>query len=104
GLIVDENWDKYTAHNLVVRCDRYDPLEYQLRYMEYFLMWYSWRNIINRVLYNRNKLINLVTSVYFRRNIQDQIRSIKTGKRRPVDQSRIEPTVGTASVVALRDD
>lgn len=88
GLIVDEDWDKYTAHNLVVRCDRYDPLEYQLHYMEHFRNMYTWDTIVKRVLFNRNKLINLVTSVYFLHNIEDQIASIKSGKRSPLPQPR----------------
>lgn len=88
GLVVDEDWDKYTAHNLVVRCDRYDPLEYQLTYMNHFLYMYSWSAIARRVLLNRNKLINLVTSLLFRHNLKDQIKSIKSGKRLPVPQPR----------------
>lgn len=85
-LIVDEDWDKYTAHNLVVRCDRFDPLEYQLRYLNHFLRMYSWTTIVQRVWHNRNKLINLVTSLIFRHNLRDQIKSVKTGKRKPVAQ------------------
>jgi radical SAM superfamily enzyme YgiQ (UPF0313 family) len=87
GLIVDEDWDKYTAHNLVVRCERYDPLEYQLRYLQHFLGMYSWRATARRVWLNHNKLINLVTSVLFRRNLIDQIASVRSGKRRPVVQA-----------------
>ncbi|NJN15907.1 MAG: B12-binding domain-containing radical SAM protein [Oscillochloris sp.] len=86
GLIVDEDWDKYTAHNLVVRCDKYDPMEYQLAYMNHFLRMYTWDTIARRVLGNRNKMINLVTSVFFRRNLIDQIASIKSGKRAPLPQ------------------
>lgn len=89
SLVVDEDWDKYTAHNLVVRCDRYDAYEYQIRYMEHFLGMYTWSAIARRVLTNHNKLINLVTSLIFRRNLKDQIKSIKTGKRRPVTQSYV---------------
>ncbi len=88
GLIVDEDWDKYTAHNLVVRCDRYDPLEYQLRYLGHFLGMYSWPTIVRRVLRNRNRLVNLITSVLFRKNLQDQIASVRSGRRRPVQQGR----------------
>jgi bacteriochlorophyll C8 methyltransferase len=91
GLIVDEDWDKYTAHNLVVRCDRYDPLEYQLRYLGHFLGMYSWRAIAGRVLHNRNRLVNLVTSVLFRRNLKDQIASVRSGRRRPLQQERYVP-------------
>lgn len=88
GLIVDEDWDKYTAHNLVVRCDRYDPLEYQLRYLGHFLGMYAWSAILGRVLANRHRLVNLVTSVLFRRNLRDQIASVRSGRRRPLQQAR----------------
>lgn len=96
GLIVDEDWDKYTAHNLVVRCDRYDPYEYQMAYMEHFLGMFTWSAIARRVMLNRNKAINLLTSVVFRRNLKDQINSIKTGKRRPVSQAHLRPTAEAA--------
>lgn len=88
GLIVDEDWDKYTAHNLVVRCDHYDPLEYQLRYLGHFLGMYSWPAIAGRVLRNRSRLVNLVTSILFRRNLKEQIASVKGGLRRPLQQGR----------------
>lgn len=88
GLIVDEDWDKYTAHNLVVRCDSYDPLEYQLRYLGHFLGMYAWPAIAARVAGNRNRLVNLVTSLLFRKNLKDQIASVKSGLRRPLQQAR----------------
>jgi bacteriochlorophyll C8 methyltransferase len=88
-LVVDEDWDKYTAHNLVVRCERYDPYEYQMAYMEHFLGMFTWGAIVRRVALNRNKMINLVTSLVFRRNLKDQINSIRTGKRRPVSQAHL---------------
>jgi bacteriochlorophyll C8 methyltransferase len=94
GLIVDEDWDKYTAQNLVVRCDKYDPLEYQLRYLRHFLGMYAWSAIIRRVLVNRNKVVALVTSLLFRKNLQDQLHSVRTGLRQPVGQgSMIEREV-----------
>jgi bacteriochlorophyll C8 methyltransferase len=86
GLIVDEDWDKYTAHNLVVRCDHYDPLEYQLHYLTHFLGMYSWSATIKRVVVNRNKVVALVTSLLFRKNLKDQIESVRSGRRRPTDQ------------------
>jgi radical SAM superfamily enzyme YgiQ (UPF0313 family) len=89
GLIVDEDWDKYTAHNLVVRCDSYDPLEYQLRYLNHFLGMYAWPTIVNRVLRNRNKLVNLVTSILFRKNLKDQIASVRSGLRRPAQADQL---------------
>jgi bacteriochlorophyll C8 methyltransferase len=86
GLIVDEDWDKYTAHNLVVRCDEHDPLDYQLRYLRHFLGMYAWSAIVRRVALNRNKLVNLVTSLLFRKNLRDQIESVRSGRRTPVQQ------------------
>lgn len=99
GLIVDEDWDKYTAHNLVVKCEQFDPLVYQLRYMHHFLGMYSWRNILNRVIHNHHKLINLVTGLIFRKNLQDQIESIKTGKRAVVSQQH--PQLATTNIDSL---
>ena len=87
GLIVDEDWDQYTAHNLVVRCPDYDPLEYQIRYLEHFLGMYSWGTIVQRVLNNRNRLVNLVTSLLFRKNLHEQLASVRSGRRVPVAQS-----------------
>ncbi|ACF13755.1 Radical SAM domain protein [Chloroherpeton thalassium ATCC 35110] len=84
GLIVDEDWDKYTATNLVVRCTKFDPLEYQIKFTEHYLAFYSWKTIFKRVWNNPHKLINLVTSVMFRKNLQEQLEKIKAGKIRPV--------------------
>lgn len=86
NLVVDEDWDKYNANNLVVKCERYDPVEYQIKYMQHFLGMYSWGTIFNRVFYNRNKLINLVTSLILRKNLQDQLVSIRSGKNTPKPQ------------------
>lgn len=105
GLIVDEDWDKYTAHNLVVRCDAYDPLEYQLRYLGHFLGMYAWPAIVARVAGNRHRLVNLVTSVLFRKNLQDQIASVKNGLRRPVQQTRyVTPDAADSEAVELGAD
>lgn len=93
GLVVDEDWDKYTAHNLVVRCDRYDPYDYQIKYMEHFLGMFTWRANIRRILMNNNKLITTVTSVLFRRNLQDQLENCKNGPRRPLPQNNLPPVV-----------
>ncbi|NNJ08959.1 B12-binding domain-containing radical SAM protein [Chloroflexales bacterium ZM16-3] len=91
GLVVDEDWDKYTAHNLVVRCDRYDPYDYQVKYMEHFLGMFTWRANIRRVRMNNNKLITTVTSLLFRRNLQDQLENCKHGTRRPLAQNNLPP-------------
>lgn len=82
----------------MVRCDRYDPLEYQLRYLGHCLGMYSWPAIFNRVRHNRNRLVNLVTSVLFRRNLRDQIASVKSGLRRPAQLARhvAEPAAGAS--------
>lgn len=89
GLVVDEDWDKYTAANLVVKSDRFDPLEYQIKFLEHYLAMYSWRTIYNRVRHNSNKLITLVTSVIFRKNLQEQLKNVREGKRRPIEQQNI---------------
>ena len=89
GLVVDEDWDKYTAHNLVVRCDRYDPYEYQITYLEHFLGMFTWRANIRRVRKNSSRLIATVTSLVFRRNLQDQLANCKAGVRRPVSQAHL---------------
>ncbi|MDX2129781.1 MAG: radical SAM protein [Chloroherpetonaceae bacterium] len=86
GLIVDEDWDKYTAHNLVIRCDKFDPLEFQVRYMKHFINFYKWSTIFKRVFFNPEKMINLVTSLIFKRNLKDQLRSIENGKKAPIQK------------------
>ncbi len=91
GLIVDEDWDKYTAQNLIVRCDKYDPLEYQINFLQHYLAMYSRRTIVGRVWHNPIKLITLITSILFRKNLQDQLKSVKLGKRQPVAQPRPVP-------------
>ncbi len=97
GLVVDEDWDKYTANNLVVRCDRYDPYDYQIKYMEHFLGMFTWRANFRRVRMNNNKLITSVTSILFRRNLQEQLELCKHGARRPVTQSHLPPPVAVTS-------
>jgi bacteriochlorophyll C8 methyltransferase len=104
GLVVDEDWDKYTAANLVVKSDKFDPFEYQVKYLEHYLAMYSWKTIFTRVLNNSNKLINFVTSAYFRKNLQDQLKNVKAGRRRPVGQEAVvaeaeaQPQVATEAV------
>ncbi len=34
---------------------------------------YSWKNIVNRVRVNPYKLLNLVTSLAFRKNLREQL-------------------------------
>jgi bacteriochlorophyll C8 methyltransferase len=52
--------------------------------MKHFLGFYKWRTIIKRVLLNPNKLINLVTSLIFKRNLKDQLNSVLSGKKAPL--------------------
>ncbi len=103
GLVVDEDWDKYTAANLVVKSERFDPLEYQIKFLEHYLAMYSWKTIFTRVMNNSNKLINLVTSIYFKRNLADQLKNVREGRRRPVEQTiadtKAEPQMAAIEVV-----
>ncbi|NTV45281.1 MAG: radical SAM protein [Chlorobiales bacterium] len=84
GLLAEEDWDKYTANYLVVKCTKFDPWEYQIKFTEHYLSFYSWPTIFKRVWNNPYKLINFVTSFMFRKNLQTQLKYIKSGKIRPV--------------------
>ncbi len=81
-LIEDYDWDKYNANNLVVKCNK-DPMDYQIKFTEHYLAFYSWPTIIKRVINNPNKLINTVTSVLFRLNLKEQLKKMKSGKLTP---------------------
>ncbi len=73
GWITDEDWDKYNAMNLVVRSNKYHPVAFQHKFMTTYYKAYSWKNIVNRVRRNPYKLLNLVTSLAFRKNIREQL-------------------------------
>ncbi len=73
GWITDENWEKYNAMNLVIRSDKYDPIKFQHKFMTSYYKAYSWKNIANRVRANPYKLLNLVTSLAFRKNLREQL-------------------------------
>jgi bacteriochlorophyll C8 methyltransferase len=73
GWITDENWEKYNAMNLVVRSDKYSPVAFQHKFMTTYYKAYSWKNIANRVRANPYKLLNLVTSLAFRKNIREEL-------------------------------
>ena len=73
GWITDENWEKYNAMNLVVRSDNYNPVAFQHKFMKTYYKAYSWKNIANRVRANPYKLLNLVTSLAFRKNIREEL-------------------------------
>lgn len=88
GLVVDEDWDKYTGLNLVVRCTQADPLEYQLEFLRHYLAMFSWKATITRLFYNRMKLISFVTSVVMHKNLRDQLRSVEAGNNVPLPQQQ----------------
>ncbi len=73
GLITDEDWDRYNALNLVIRSEKYDPVQFQYKFMQSYLKAYSLKNIANRVRRNPYKLLNLITSMAFRKNIQVEL-------------------------------
>ncbi|TLU81564.1 MAG: radical SAM protein [Chlorobium sp.] len=73
GWITDENWEKYNAMNLVIRSEKYDPIKFQHKFMTSYYKAYSWKNIANRVRANPYKLLNLVTSLAFRKNLREQL-------------------------------
>ena len=73
GWITDENWEKYNAMNLVIRSDIYDSVKFQHKFMTSYYKAYSWKNIANRVRVNPYKLLNLVTSLAFRKNLREQL-------------------------------
>lgn len=73
GWITDENWEKYNAMNLVIKSDKYEPVAFQHKFRTTYYKAYSWKNIINRVRTNPYKLLNLVTSLAFRKNLREQL-------------------------------
>lgn len=87
GLVVDEDWDKYTGANLVIKSERFDPLEFQMRYLESYRKMFDWAPIFQRVAHNSHKLVTLITSLYFKKNLDDQLSSVRSGKRRPIAQT-----------------
>jgi bacteriochlorophyllide d C-8(2)-methyltransferase len=78
GLITDEDWERYNAMNLVIRSEKYDPVEFQHKFIKSYYKVYSWKNIANRVRKNPYKLLNLITSMAFRRNIREQLGTFKS--------------------------
>lgn len=59
--------------NLVIRSEKYDPVQFQHKFMTTYYKAYSWKNIANRVRVNPYKLLNLVTSLAFRKNLREQL-------------------------------
>lgn len=75
GLIVDYDWDKYSAFSLVIKAAHHDPHEYQIKYLKSYINMYSWRSILSRMLHNRGSQMELVTGVIWRRNLRDRLRA-----------------------------
>ncbi len=73
GLITDYDWDKYNASNLVIHSASYEPVAFQHKFLSSYYKAYSWKNIINRVRKNPYKFLNLITSLAFRKNIEEQL-------------------------------
>ena len=73
GWITNENWEKYNAMNLVIRSEKYDAVEFQHKFRKSYYKVYSWKNIANRVRKNPYKLLNLVTSLAFRKNLREEL-------------------------------
>lgn len=59
--------------NLVIRSVKYDPVEFQHKFMTSYYKVYAWKNIVNRVRRNPYKLMNLITSLAFRKNLREQL-------------------------------
>lgn len=78
--MADEDWDKYTCQNLVVKSEKYPSREYHMSYMRCFAAMYAWSDIINRVLRNPWKVLTFYTSLRFRQWCQDYLRSLREGK------------------------
>lgn len=90
GLITDEDWDKYNALNLVVKSVNYDPVSFQHKFMQIYYQSYSWKSIINRVRMNPYPLINLISSLAFRKHLRDQLDSFeKNNALKPSDKKNI---------------
>jgi len=77
GLITDEDWDKYNAINLVVESKKYPPIAFQHKFMTSYYGTYAWKKIISRIRTNPYPLLNLITSLAFRKNLHEQLRSFE---------------------------
>jgi len=73
GLITDYDWEKYNASNLVIHSANYEPVAFQHKFLSSYYKAYSWKNIANRVRKNPYKFLNLITSLAFRKNIEEQL-------------------------------
>ncbi|WP_076792385.1 radical SAM protein [Chlorobium sp. KB01] len=77
GLITDEDWEKYNAINLVIRSEHYDPVAFQHKFMTSYYKTYSWGKIANRVRRNPYKMLNLITSLAFKKNLKEQLETFE---------------------------
>jgi len=77
GLITDYDWEKYNAINLVIHSEHYDPIAFQHKFMTSYYKTYSWINIANRVKHNPYKLLNLITSLAFKKNLKEQLNTFE---------------------------
>ncbi|WP_076792402.1 hypothetical protein [Chlorobium sp. KB01] len=50
-----------------------DTVEFQHKFMTSYYKAYAWKNIANRVRRNPYKLLNLITSLAFRKNLREQL-------------------------------
>lgn len=90
GLITDEDWDKYNALNLVVKSEYLDPIIFQHKFMQIYYQSYSWKNIVNRVRVNPYPLINLLSSLAFRKHLRNQLDLFeKNNNLKPSDKKNI---------------
>lgn len=89
-LITDEDWDKYNALNLVVKSENHDPVAFQHKFMQIYYQSYSWKNIVNRVRANPYPLINLLSSLAFRKHLRNQLEVFeKNNALKPSDKKNI---------------
>ncbi|MCP4196146.1 MAG: radical SAM protein [Proteobacteria bacterium] len=79
GLIVDYDWDKYSAFSLVIKTANCDPDEYQIKYLKSYINMYSWRSILSRMWHNHGDHMELVTGIIWRRNLRDRLRAAIKG-------------------------
>uniref|UniRef100_A4SD32 Radical SAM domain protein n=1 Tax=Chlorobium phaeovibrioides (strain DSM 265 / 1930) TaxID=290318 RepID=A4SD32_CHLPM len=83
GLITDEDWDKYNAMNLVIESKKYPPVTFQHKFMTSYYGTYAWKKIINRTRANPYPALNLITSLAFRKNLHEQLRTFEAIHRLP---------------------
>jgi bacteriochlorophyll C8 methyltransferase len=77
GLITDEDWEKYNAINLVIHSEHYSPIAFQHKFMTSYYKTYSWGKIANRVRRNPYKMLNLITSLAFKKNLKEQLETFE---------------------------